>query len=585
MMNICVINKYVMVGSQLKYPGMLMKKHNCELVDNLKHVSIIPDIAYCNGDHWTDYKQAFDTGIPYILSEHDVFTLRTGITNSILEKEMIENAACIIFTSEDHLDYCKSKYNLPPYEIIYLRPSREDLDFQYKPKLKGKHLVYAGGIVPRNKKNSWYGYRTYHDYFQSFMDAGWTVHVYPHHGIKHTQKEYERMGCITHRSEDYRVLLREMSQYTAGLQSYNKEEVPEVSYEYTQTCRPNKLWDYLAAGIPTIGYNPGNGRKIYEGKWGIVIDDLDYGTLVDLDKKLPSIDESVRLKEVMDEDKDKFDNLVRIALEARKTKYFMSKKFIMRPNIQEELKHDRNIKVIAKNTKDRVRQRAEFVFNAFEENILTLTRDQYKEISACRSLKIIQRGEYNMAGETKRIIVKNTSHKGYIRGGRLFRGHSTTGPIEISPSAYLEIKACKNLEIEEVKYIDEAIKKGKDGIIEIIDTDIEEDKVNKYLTGLDIKELEKQASFYEIKYDSETDKDMIIQKLTAKLLGLETEEENTDNSLDKEDIPEEQVNDNLSIDELEKKDDEELKKLAKDKNIEHYWTKGRETLIKELIGG
>jgi hypothetical protein len=107
-----------------------------------------------------------------------------------------------------------------------------------------------------------------------------------------------------------------MSQYTAGLQSYAKEDTPERAFNYTQTCRPNKVWDYLGAGIPTIGLYPGNCAKIYQdGGWGLVIPDTKQSTLENLE--LPSFSKNLRFEQIMELDLNRFETVIVNALDLR----------------------------------------------------------------------------------------------------------------------------------------------------------------------------------------------------------------------------------------------------------------------------
>jgi len=117
----------------------------------------------------------------------------------------------------------------------------------------------------------------------------------------------------------YAELLQEMSQYTAGLQAYAKVGVKKRQFEYTQTCRPNKTWDYLAAGIPTIGLYPGNCAKIYqEGGWGVVVPNTERSTLENI--KLPSFPDSLRYEQVMENDLSLFKQVIDKALAPKKEK-------------------------------------------------------------------------------------------------------------------------------------------------------------------------------------------------------------------------------------------------------------------------
>jgi len=159
-----------------------------------------------------------------------------------------------------------------------------------------------------------YGYRCYKRIFKAFIDAGWTVHLYPSHNQYDVARSYAKeLGCIPHGWLPYPELLQDMSQYTAGLQAYAKEDVLERGFDYTQTCRPNKTWDYLAAGIPTIGLYAGNCAKIYQGGgWGIVIQDTDRLTLENI--TLPKFSPELRFEQVMDGDIKAFDRVIKRAL-------------------------------------------------------------------------------------------------------------------------------------------------------------------------------------------------------------------------------------------------------------------------------
>lgn len=124
-----------------------------------------------------------------------------------------------------------------------------------------------------------FDYRNYLKIFTVLMKAGWNIYIYP---VGKPVKEYEEIGCryqsfITEGKDFYKAL----SQYTAGIQGF----APGKGFEYAKTCRPNKIWNYLAAGIPTIGINPGNGIELFGGKWGYElkegenINDLDFSKL------------------------------------------------------------------------------------------------------------------------------------------------------------------------------------------------------------------------------------------------------------------------------------------------------------------
>lgn len=269
-----------------------------------------PTIAVVSGDTWPMWRYCYGAEIPYILVQQDVWSWRSGETSSN-EKEMIENAQAIIFTSEEHQAYCADRYCLPPSIVVHLRPLRKDLDFEPLPKLPGKTLVYAGGLVPKwEDRKGLFGYRAYHGIFACAVAAGWEVHVYnPYHawrGAAETKhyKEYKEIGVISHKAVPNDQLYRELSQYTAGLHGYNMVDVPPAAADYVQSCRPNKCWEYLAAGIPTLGVWSGRSDEIFDGKWGTVLKFTGLDDLSDAmeDVSFPPITDELRFSQTIEQD-------------------------------------------------------------------------------------------------------------------------------------------------------------------------------------------------------------------------------------------------------------------------------------------
>ena len=309
-------------GSVYKYHTLLLKRFGGLLIGRETKPTLgslikryHPDLMFCHGDWLTDYQIPLGLGIPYVLFEHDIHSLRAKLKPNQLryERIMLESAAGIVFTSEDHQRHCNANFDITKNQtVVHLRPLRQNLAWLPLKKLPGKHLVYAGGLVGHTKSN--YGYRSYHKIFEAFINAGWEVHVYPaNEYMETTYESYRKLGCHMYKKRSYNSLLQQMSQYTAGLQSYAKEDVGEQAFNYTQTCRPNKVWDYLAAGIPTIGLYPGNCAKIYQkGGWGIVASDTKRSTLENLE--LPEFSENLRFEQIMDKDIGKLEKVIKEAV-------------------------------------------------------------------------------------------------------------------------------------------------------------------------------------------------------------------------------------------------------------------------------
>jgi hypothetical protein len=314
-------------GSRYKFAEMFGRYCDLVPVESIDHKDGARyDFAIVRGDRSSDFRQAQRAGLPYILIEHDVWSVRAGRKRDDTEEQMLQGATCIIFTSAHHIDLAQRYEDLPLSFDVALRPLASDLDFEPLPKLPGQNLVYAGGLAQSGSKGK-FGYRDYRSIFERLMAVGWTVHVYPAWGgVKHAEA-YEAIGCVFHDPVPQTELYRELSQYQAGFQGYAKHG----SQVYVKSCRPNKLWEYQAAGIPTFGYNTGTGSDVYEGKWGFVAKTFkDFGRV---SKKVLAlqISEEMRVSEVMDADEEIFVQMVSAMSDAeppvrRRTHYRLGKK-------------------------------------------------------------------------------------------------------------------------------------------------------------------------------------------------------------------------------------------------------------------
>jgi len=285
-------------GSRYKYTKLMEQFAKVEYVmeNHERHVKTA-DALVVYGDKRDIYKVPVRHGRKYLLIEHDVATLR-GLNFHDQEREMVQKAGVVLTTSEDHADYLLSQYGIES-TTIHLRPLKSMLNYKTLPKLQGNTLCYCGGLFPWGSRTKRFGYRSYHKIFEEFTKRGWRVHIYPTKRRKlSVEKEYKAIGCEFRESQTQDNLYRQLSQYTAGFQGYNKIDVPEIVYNYSQSCRPNKLWEYLASGIPTIGFQGGNGMKIYDGGWGVALNSLD-----ELDNlQLPVITKGMQEEQVMDND-------------------------------------------------------------------------------------------------------------------------------------------------------------------------------------------------------------------------------------------------------------------------------------------
>ena len=268
----------VLIASRYKYITLLKKIYadDVQIHDERRFNRALlsrPDYAVVFGSFRTTYKLPLARKMKYILCDHDITSLyRPG--EAFDERRKILGSSKIIFTSPDHQAYICNQYDYPVERtmVLYLRPSADDLNFEPLGKSPGKNLVYIGGLLDdtfQTHKQGRFSYRCYADIFTQIIKEGWAVHLY---AARKSPEIYKKIGCTYHpRVPEGIELYRELSQYTAGMQGFANHN---QAYEYAKTCRPNKIWNYLAGGIPTIGINSGNGAELFEGKWGYELRDV-----------------------------------------------------------------------------------------------------------------------------------------------------------------------------------------------------------------------------------------------------------------------------------------------------------------------
>jgi len=273
------------------------------------------DLFVISGQNHPQWKVANKLGIPYVLCQQDVWTLvlnSFGRTSKAQirkaekeEKEMIEDAEGIIFTSEDHKAYCESRYDLPSSIVVHLKPFKKDITFAPRKKLPGRNLVLSGCVM---KKGTSFSYKAYHEIFKNFIDRGWKVHILT--PSPRSIIEYIQIGCETHSSLPQHKIYEYLSQFDAGFVGYGNG-----GEEYIKTCRPNKLWEYLGAGIPTVAlWNVSVPEDFH--KWGIQINTFDE--INNLDKHIQRINftDQLRFEQTIDEDKERLKRFFDCVLES-----------------------------------------------------------------------------------------------------------------------------------------------------------------------------------------------------------------------------------------------------------------------------
>jgi len=247
-----------------------------QLVDDLSieliHSQNAPDIltkAAVEGTH----------RIPVIHENQDTISLRrTPYTpesnfDEELADERIANQMCDarIHVSQGLLDYVRERYGSKKEIVFHNYVSRSLMPTSFKRKLSetdgNVHLVYEGTL------SSFPGdHYDLKEIFKELARHGYHVHIYD----SHVNRDYAKLAR-RHRAIDYhghknpRELPYEMTQYDYGWAGFNAAE----NREHLDVALPNKLFEYLACGLPVLSFQHKSQREFIEANdVGLVFTDL-----------------------------------------------------------------------------------------------------------------------------------------------------------------------------------------------------------------------------------------------------------------------------------------------------------------------
>ena len=185
---------------------------------------------------------------PIILDLHDSQYLRfpdEPAKHSTEERAAIEQADALVYVSEGCraiIEEWVPQAEGKPHAIL---PSYVNERF-YKLLPWGRVGGLANeGRMDTKKAGPWYDYCKYHDLTEAMHQAGLPFYLYGNNDEK-TCAEYDRLGAETMGQHGYESLIRNLGSHDWGLCG-NLAPYPEWAVAF-----PNKLFEYLAAGIPVV---------------------------------------------------------------------------------------------------------------------------------------------------------------------------------------------------------------------------------------------------------------------------------------------------------------------------------------------
>lgn len=225
--------------------------------EKIKTIEDIDIIHVHNEPDWIVYEaKEAKPDVPVVYDCHDLASIsKRGDTNE--ERKAMEAADAYIFPSEGYMKCATENWALPdnkPKAVVYPMCLADTIVRKPLPRIPG--ICYEGGIIgskhsvdskTQNFHNMGATYRDHTELVKFLSDNGKLIGMYGiYPGI---QPEYLKLGALCMGIVEYGEMLRQLSRYDWGFVG-NTESHSALKY-----CMPNKLFEYVAAGIPVIVMN------------------------------------------------------------------------------------------------------------------------------------------------------------------------------------------------------------------------------------------------------------------------------------------------------------------------------------------
>ncbi len=224
--------------------------------------------------------QLVGDAIPLVHDIHDLQSLRStpyrdGFPEPVdpldLERTAIEGSSALITVSPELVDVVRARYELPERTLVLgnlaLRRDRVvDLPARVGSK-PPRTIVYEGSLAADG------GHYDLRDMFRAVANAGLSVEIHPSRRVEEYVElaaEYDAIRC--HDSLDPASLMRTLPQYDLGWAGFNAT----LNGAHLDTVLPNKLYEYLGAGLPVITMRDhlALSRFVDREGVGVVLDDI-----------------------------------------------------------------------------------------------------------------------------------------------------------------------------------------------------------------------------------------------------------------------------------------------------------------------
>ena len=219
------------------------------------------DLLHCHNEPDVMTVAALAGEAPVVHDTHDLISLRAGGDQSLGFFEGVANrgAGGRVYTTAFQYEEAKKLYGVNGRSLVFSNyASQADLPKRALPKLSAAdgqtHLVYEGGI-------SQTAHRDFSELFFFLAQNGLHIHIYPVRYDPNLAGVFGQSPNIHyHQPASPKDIMEKMTQYDVGIIPFNLEKGNRRFLDSTQA---NKLYEYLAAGLPVVTSNLATYREFF----------------------------------------------------------------------------------------------------------------------------------------------------------------------------------------------------------------------------------------------------------------------------------------------------------------------------------
>lgn len=236
------------------------------------------DIIHCHNEpDWLVWvAKEVHPNIPVVYDCHDLTSMR-GLDPFDDELKAMEVADAYIFPSKSYYDKVPDIHHIPkekPRAVVFSACLEEMVVKKPMPYIGG--IVYEGGVVgeppnwnniPLKLKEVFPSYRDYRKLAEVLYDSGIPFSMFG--VVDEIRDEYVNLGALCFPNQAHPQLLSNLSRFDWGFVG-SVEPHPNI-----ESCMPNKLFEYIAAGIPVIVCNATEAAEfVQKHGLGVVVDSI-----------------------------------------------------------------------------------------------------------------------------------------------------------------------------------------------------------------------------------------------------------------------------------------------------------------------